>query len=706
AQEESAKARARMIASLELSNPRLYNHWLACLRSHQGSRLFISASGNYPNSGMGRLNLFRIFVEKGWLLTSKVGRLGMVIQSGLTTNAYERALWTSLVRENAVISIFDFENKRGLFPNVHSSAKFTLLTLGIGNGLIQSACWLHDPSEINQVGRVIEISRTDLELWSPEELSLPQFRSSLDLLLLQCLISGHQAFGNSTDLKHTPRLMFSSSDEAFAPLSESELRAIGASHKTNRAGLLERSISPVYEGKMVGIYDHRQSDIVVNAANRSRKAQEKEISNGEKKDPFRFAVPQHWLCTDAIRKRRFSAKQGDWELVFCDVSSSTNERTCIPCIVPLSGLTRSLPAIYMESNSANDALLVLSVLASSPFDYLVRLKVSANHLTQGILESLPFPSLAKLKTFGTKVGGSDWISDRVLELTYTAWDLEPFASDSGWNGPPFRWDEERRFLLRCELDAAFFHLYLGPQSEWQQQPDVLTRAFPTPRHAVSYIMDTFPIVKRKDEAKHGHYRTKEAILQVYDALGQTMQTGVAYQTRLAPAPASFRVAHRPRLPQETRVPLTQARAYWLEFLVAVARLAGEKLTLEQLWEAYLNALGAGELNAEAQSVLGEDAPAWIASLATEPTEPELFADMLEKLNANGKLHRRKVGDQIFLSLSSDIPAQPDAWRFYDAAAALSIHQARPAAMKIEFAPSKTALRREVARFETLERKFA
>jgi hypothetical protein len=89
----------------------------------------------------------------------------------------------------------------------------------------------------------------------------------------------------------------------------------------------------------------------------------------------------------------------------------------------------------------------------------------------------------------------------------------------------FRWDEDRRFLLRCELDAAFFHLYLGSEDEWRQQPEALTRAFPTPRHAVSYIMDTFPIVKRKDEAKHGTYRTKETILQIYDALAKSIASG-------------------------------------------------------------------------------------------------------------------------------------------------------------------------------------
>ena len=102
----------------------------------------------------------------------------------------------------------------------------------------------------------------------------------------------------------------------------------------------------------------------------------------------------------------------------------------------------------------------------------------------------------------------DFIVPRVLELTYTAWDLQPFAQDVGWDGPPFVWDEERRFLLRCELDALYFHLY-------QIQRD-----------DVDYIMDTFPIVRRKDEAAHGEYLTKRVILEMYDQMAGLALTPV------------------------------------------------------------------------------------------------------------------------------------------------------------------------------------
>ena len=143
---------------------------------------------------------------------------------------------------------------------------------------------------------------------------------------------------------------------------------------------------------------------------------------------------------------------------------------------------------------------------------------------------------------------------RLLELTYTAWDLEAFALDCGYDGPPFRWDEERRFLLRCELDAAYFHLYLGAAEAWGADNPELREMFPTPRDAVDYIMETFPIVKRKDIARTeskddegnvipGTYITKDTILAIYDQMQQAIETGQPYQTRLNPPPGP---THRPR----------------------------------------------------------------------------------------------------------------------------------------------------------------
>ncbi|GLV55903.1 hypothetical protein KDH_27470 [Dictyobacter sp. S3.2.2.5] len=107
-------------------------------------------------------------------------------------------------------------------------------------------------------------------------------------------------------------------------------------------------------------------------------------------------------------------------------------------------------------------------------------------------------------------------------------DLEAFAKDCGYDGSPFQWDEARRFLLRCELDAAYFYFY-GIQ-----------------RDDVGYIMDTFRIWKEKEEKQCNEYRTRRVILEIYDEMQQAIESGVLYQTRLDPPPADPAVAHPPR----------------------------------------------------------------------------------------------------------------------------------------------------------------
>ena len=140
--------------------------------------------------------------------------------------------------------------------------------------------------------------------------------------------------------------------------------------------------------------------------------------------------------------------------------------------------------------------------------------------------------------------------------------FETSPRDCGWDGPPFRWNDERRFLLRCELDAVFFHLYLPadengdwrparqsdgcPCDETPEQLADLKRHFPTPRDAVTCILDTFPGVRREDEERYGEFRTKHTILDISDAMQASIATGEPYRTRLAPPPADPNRCHPPR----------------------------------------------------------------------------------------------------------------------------------------------------------------
>ena len=92
------------------------------------------------------------------------------------------------------------------------------------------------------------------------------------------------------------------------------------------------------------------------------------------------------------------------------------------------------------------------------------------------------------------------VRDHVLRLTYTAHDMAPFARDLGYAGPPFTWDTEERRHLRARLDALYFHLY------------------GLSRDDAGYVMDTFPIVRRQDEAEFGRYRTRDLVLAYMNAV--------------------------------------------------------------------------------------------------------------------------------------------------------------------------------------------
>ena len=117
-----------------------------------------------------------------------------------------------------------------------------------------------------------------------------------------------------------------------------------------------------------------------------------------------------------------------------------------------------------------------------------------------IVEQLP---MIRPEEFEGKIGKhhiGDFVRGEVLRLSYTAWDLQPFARDLGYDGAPFVWDEEDRRHRIARLDALFFHLY-GIN-----------------RDNAAYILGTFPIVREQDEKAFGCYRTSDLVLAYLNAV--------------------------------------------------------------------------------------------------------------------------------------------------------------------------------------------
>jgi len=152
--------------------------------------------------------------------------------------------------------------------------------------------------------------------------------------------------------------------------------------------------------------------------------------------------------------------------------------------------------------------LLAANMNATVFDYVARQKIQGQNLNLYLVEQLPvIPcDVVAATTFGAKTA-MEIVREAVLELTYTAHDMAPFARDVGYVGrrgrvkKPFRWDRERRLRLRAKLDAVFFHLY-GI----------------TDRRDVRFVYSTFPIAERHEEQAYGRYRTRDLCLAWISAL--------------------------------------------------------------------------------------------------------------------------------------------------------------------------------------------
>lgn len=189
-----------------------------------------------------------------------------------------------------------------------------------------------------------------------------------------------------------------------------------------------------------------------------------------------------------------------------DITNATNERTVIAGLIPLSGVGHTYPLIQNEFNGKLKAALCAN-LNSLPYDFIARQKVGGTHLTFGYIKQ--FPTLPPGKFAQSDL---DFIVPRILELTYTAYDLKPFAEDLGFLGEPFPFDPERRHNLKSELDAYFAKLYGLTRDELRYILD------PADVMGEDYPSETFRVLKNKELKEFGEYRTQRLVLEAWDKL--------------------------------------------------------------------------------------------------------------------------------------------------------------------------------------------
>jgi hypothetical protein len=161
----------------------------------------------------------------------------------------------------------------------------------------------------------------------------------------------------------------------------------------------------------------------------------------------------------------------------------------------------------MTTQKTTKVASLLANLGTLVLDFCARVKVGGTHLTYGYLKQ--FPVLTPNHYTDPDIA---FIVPRVLELTYTAHDLKPWAEDLGYDGDPFAFNPDRRAQLRAELDAYYARLYGLTRDELRYILD------PADVMGENYPSETFRVLKKNEIREFGEYRTQRLVLEAWDKL--------------------------------------------------------------------------------------------------------------------------------------------------------------------------------------------
>ena len=502
----TAAARRKGIQRLRDQGASLAKDFDATKAQAESLSQVVRSSGDYPLLGGGDINLYSLFVERAMSLIKPDGFVGLLTPSGIYADKTAARFFKSVSTKGRVGGLFDFENKKIFFKDVHASFKFCALILGgEEHRFDQTECafFLRDTKTVHDEDRCFPLTPDDFARVNPNTSTAPIFRRRRDAEITRYIYEWHPVLVNRArkrvreawPVKYTRMFDMTNDSNLFRTAEQLDEEGFYPV-EGNRWKKGEELYLPLYQGRMIWHFDHRANSVRVNPESTHNPYLSEEVPQAQHADPSFLPQTQYWVPAHNVEAALPQSR--GYALGFRDIANPTNERTVIASIVPWAGYGNTVPLLLSADPMATAYLM--ANLNAICVDFVARQKAQGTHLNWYILEQLPViaPDAYDQK-FGNKTA-RDLIRDHVLRLTYTAHDMAPFARDLGYEGDPFSWDEEGRRHLRARLDALYFHLYCLSRDDAQ------------------YILNTFPIVRRNDEAAFGTYRTRDMTLAYMNAL--------------------------------------------------------------------------------------------------------------------------------------------------------------------------------------------
>jgi hypothetical protein len=547
-------AREKLIAQLEHQNPLLYAEYLQARHLNEAMQRFVHASGRFPLTSYGRINLMALFAEWARDHVARDGRAGLIVPTGIATDSFNQQFFRSLITNRQLISLYDFENREALFPGVHRSYKFSLLTIGAAPAPPRFVFFATRAAHLRDERRIFTLTPDDLARINPNTRTAPLFRTRRDADLTAAIYARVPVLINDTTganpwgVRFLLMFMMNTDSRLFRPApAPAEARAGWGDHL------------PLYEAKLLHQFTHRWATYDGGAT--------REATAAELADPTWTITPRYLVPAAEVAARLAGRWDRRWLLGWRDITNATNERTAIFSLLPRVGVGHTVPLMLFQSLRADLAACFLAIVNSLVFDWITRQKIGGTHLTYTYLTQLPV-----LPPEAFSAADLVFIVPRVVELVSTAWDVQPFAADvwaeadaglraailaqhaenlraappnspargtppnlpacgGDWGGappeiaaavaaatvddaappPPFIWNDDRRARIRADLDARIARLYGVSRDDLRYILD------PQEVEGPDFPGETFRVLKEKELRQYGEYRTRRLVLEAWDA---------------------------------------------------------------------------------------------------------------------------------------------------------------------------------------------
>ena len=320
-------------------------------------RRFLRSTGIYSAQGDGHANRYQLFLERTLDLTRAGGRFGLLLPSGFATDHGSARLRRRLFDRCTLDTWLGLDNTAGVFP-IHRSVRFLMIaaTNAGRTEVLRFRSGLQDPAVLDRCASDarhdegdawLSVSRSRLESWDPEHLTVPALTSPAALAVLATASAVAPPLG---------------SDRGWHARFGRELNATDdREHFSPRPPRTRSSLLPIVEGKHLAPFQVTL-DATTHTVSRETASR---------------------LIDPAVSFNRD-------RLAYRDVASATNRLTLIAALLPKGTLSTHTVFVLKTPLSSAAQWCLLGLLNSLVANYLVRLSVTT-HVTTALMARLPVP---------------------------------------------------------------------------------------------------------------------------------------------------------------------------------------------------------------------------------------------------------------------------------------------------------------------------